>query len=65
MKVFITGATGFIGRHVVQRLAAANHTLYCLVRPTSDARPLEALGAIPVTGDVTCAGHCAGWDKRV
>jgi nucleoside-diphosphate-sugar epimerase len=32
MKIFITGATGFIGRHLADALAAAGHILYLLVR---------------------------------
>lgn len=53
MKTFITGATGFIGTHVVRRLAQTEHQLRCLVRKTSNIRELEELGAILITGDVT------------
>jgi dihydroflavonol-4-reductase len=52
-KTFITGATGFIGTHVVKRLAQAEHELCCLVRKTSQVGELEELGATLVTGDVT------------
>lgn len=31
MKVFITGATGFIGTHLVKRLAQTEHEMYCRV----------------------------------
>jgi len=53
MKVFITGATGFVGTHLVRRLAETEHELCCLVRETSQVDELEALGATLVTGDVT------------
>jgi dihydroflavonol-4-reductase len=53
MKVFITGATGFIGTHLVRRLAQDEHELHCLVRRTSQIRTLEELGAVLITGDVT------------
>jgi dihydroflavonol-4-reductase len=53
MKVFITGATGFIGTHLVQRFAQDDYELHCLVRQTSQVRTLEELGAVLVTGDVT------------
>jgi dihydroflavonol-4-reductase len=53
MKVFITGATGFIGTHLVRRLVQDEHELHCLVRRTSQIRTLEELGAVLITGDLT------------
>lgn len=53
MKIFLTGATGFIGGHLAQRLVESGHTLRCLVRPTARRARLERLGAELVTGDVT------------
>jgi dihydroflavonol-4-reductase len=53
MKTFITGATGFIGTHLVKRLSQTKHVPYCLVRKTSDARTLKEMGATLVMGDVT------------
>lgn len=53
MKTFITGATGFIGTHLVKRLAQTEHELYCLVRKTSKVQHLGELGATLITGDVT------------
>src|SRR5450755_4830189 len=41
MAYFVTGATGFIGRHLVQRLLDRDGDLYLLVRETSTGR-LEA-----------------------
>jgi thioester reductase-like protein len=57
---FVTGATGFIGRHLVEHLLAREGTIYLLVREGSRAR-LEELVArwnappdriVPVTGDL-------------
>ncbi|KPL18330.1 MAG: hypothetical protein AMJ92_08545 [candidate division Zixibacteria bacterium SM23_81] len=53
MKIFITGATGFIGTHVAGRLAQTKHELRCLVRETSDISRLEKLNIVLVPGDVT------------
>jgi thioester reductase-like protein len=61
VKYFVTGATGFIGRHLVERLLEREGTVYVLVREGSRARLEELIsrwGAppdriIPVTGDLT------------
>ena len=36
MNIALTGATGFLGRHLVSHLAGAGHRLTCWCRPTSD-----------------------------
>ena len=61
MKYFVTGATGFIGRHLVERLLKREGTLHVLVREGSRARLEELMsrwGAepgriVPVIGDLT------------
>ena len=53
MKVFITGASGFIGTHLVERLVQTEHELYCLVMKTNHVTRLKALGVTLITGDVT------------
>ena len=52
MKIFITGATGFIGTRMAKDLSDRGHTLICLVRKTSNIRALENIGAVPFWGDV-------------
>ena len=52
MKVFVTGATGFLGAHVARVLAEQGAELRLLVRQTSDLRNLEGLKADRVTGDL-------------
>ena len=50
MRVFVTGATGLVGRHVVARLLEAGHDIAALVRPESDARELVQAGCTVVPG---------------
>lgn len=52
MKLFLTGATGFIGRRLCRRLASTSHTLRCLVRDLEKAQALLP-GVELVRGDVT------------
>lgn len=53
MKYFVTGATGFIGGHLVPKLIARGHSVVCLVRNPAKAEALAKLGATLATGDVT------------
>ncbi|MBE3038157.1 MAG: NAD(P)-dependent oxidoreductase [Chloroflexi bacterium] len=51
--VLVTGASGFIGRHLVRRLIELGDRVSCLVRATSHIDELQSVGAQLVTGDVT------------
>lgn len=53
--VFLTGATGFIGRHVLNALLAAGYRVRALVRPHSRALPPLA-GCEQVVGDLRHPG---------
>lgn len=52
MKYLVTGATGFIGTHLVPRLIAQGHAVVCLVRDPSRAIGLQQQGALLAQGDV-------------
>jgi nucleoside-diphosphate-sugar epimerase len=72
-RIVVTGATGFIGRHLVEELATRGHEVVCLVRrPTSTATdsgvcrlvvadlldPTTYAGELPAADHVV---HRAGW----
>ncbi len=64
MSYFVTGATGFIGRHLVERLLERDGDIYVLVREGSadklerlrEASGVHAGRLKPVTGDISLPG---------
>jgi nucleoside-diphosphate-sugar epimerase len=76
MKYFVTGATGFVGSHVVRQLVEAGHEVVAMVRNPAKAQELARLGVTIAQGDVTDKEsmrepmrgtdgvfHIAGWYK--
>jgi nucleoside-diphosphate-sugar epimerase len=53
MRIFLTGATGYIGAAVLDGFIRAGHEATALVRTTEDARRLTIRGAHAVVGDLT------------
>ncbi|HTP00109.1 MAG TPA: NAD-dependent epimerase/dehydratase family protein [Anaerolineales bacterium] len=73
-KVFVTGASGFIGSHLIPKLVERGYEAVCLVREPERAAGLTSQGARLVKGDLTSADairgamegadavfHLAGW----
>jgi len=52
-SVLVTGASGFIGQHLVRRLIERGARVSCLVRATSRIDDLRSSGARLIVGDVT------------
>ena len=76
MRALVTGANGFIGSHLVEKLIRSGTKVRCFVRRTSDLRWLRDLPAEIVYGDCTdrdslssavagvnCVYHLAGATK--
>jgi dihydroflavonol-4-reductase len=52
MKIFVTGATGFVGHHVARALVAQGAELRLLVRKSSNLANLEGIAGDTVVGDL-------------
>ena len=80
MRVLVTGASGFIGQHVVRALLARGHDVSATGRSAAALAPLADVGARTVTADlasdplddlvrghasvVNCAALAAPWGRR-
>lgn len=53
MKALITGATGFIGSHLTEKLIHSGFEVYCLVRDPYNLRNIDKVDVRKVFGDCT------------
>jgi nucleoside-diphosphate-sugar epimerase len=56
MRIFLTGATGYIGSAVLEALVRGGHDVTALVRDSDKAAPLASRGIRTVVGDLATAG---------
>src|SRR5918998_1171757 len=66
MRVFVTGATGAIGRRLVPRLVEAGHEVHGMTRSESKRAMLHGLGAVSVVADALDPDQVAeavGWAR--
>ncbi len=60
MKVLVTGGTGFIGSHLVERLRRSGNDVRCIAKDNLNATLLESLNVEVVLADLN---NGAGWDS--
>ncbi|WP_305785586.1 NAD-dependent epimerase/dehydratase family protein [Symbioplanes lichenis] len=53
MDIFLTGGSGFAGRHIIGRLVAEGHTVWALARSAAAAERVTRAGATAVHGDLS------------
>ena len=53
MRIFLTGATGYIGSAVLDALVRSGHEVAALVRNTEKAERVSRLGVEPIVGDLS------------
>lgn len=63
MKILLTGATGFLGHHLVRHLLADGHELRCLVRSIARGLEIKQPGVELVGGSVT-DGDAVRWAAK-
>src|SRR5512146_3121339 len=59
-RIFVTGATGYLGGAVAARLARKGHEVFGLTRDREHAKALVAVGVKPVIGDLSGADDWRG-----
>lgn len=52
-RIFLTGGSGYVGAVVAEQALAAGHSVRALSRSERSDAKLQALGAVPVRGDLT------------
>src|ERR1700748_3952447 len=52
MRVFVTGASGFLGTRMVPTPSSRGHQVFALARSASTSEKVGCLGAPPIMGDL-------------
>ncbi len=58
MKIFVTGATGYIGNRLAYRLAEEGHTVHVIIRNLSQKKNLDHPNIVAMEGDLRDPRKC-------
>ena len=64
-KILVTGATGFLGKYVVQELIEKGYKVLALGRNENEGKKLEKIGAIFCKGDFVEKDKCSSYFQGV
>ena len=65
MKIAITGGTGFVGRHLAERLRANGHEVVVMSRRTGQPLQADGSGLIDAFRGCDAVVHCAGINREI
>src|SRR3970040_1275433 len=60
MRIFLTGATGYVGSAVLDALLRGGHTVTALVRDPEKAERMSLRGVQPIVGDLSMPKYYVG-----
>lgn len=64
-KILVTGATGFLGKYVVQELIEKGYKVLALGRNENEGKKLEKMGAVFCQGDFVDKNKCSSYFQGV
>lgn len=62
MRIFVTGGTGLVGSHAIERFAARGHDVVAMARAEHGRHLVQQLGATPAIG---CVERAEDWQAAV
>ena len=62
MKVFLTGASGFVGSAILKKLVSAGHQVTGLIQDKENREKVKSAGGTPIVGDLLVPGQ---WKEAV
>ena len=64
-NILVTGATGFLGKYLVQQLLEKGYNVYALGRNKKAGEALTELGAVFCPGDFTKKSECSDYFRNI